>query len=70
MNVWAGTQSARNTVRNHLIRAVRDLHNSKLDRALIEGRSNSFERGDGVDAAGNVNFYRTRLDVRLWAYEF
>lgn len=69
MDVWAGTLATREAATEALILALDDMEGSALKAAFIENQRDSTEVGQGPDAAGASNFYRSSLDVRVWHRE-
>lgn len=66
LDVWAGTLASREAVADALITAIDNLGGGSIKAAFIDNQRDSIEVGQGPDASGSSNFYRSSIDVRLW----
>lgn len=66
VDCWAGSYGAAKAVGRAAEAALASLTTAPFQAAFIENERASFEEGEGPDASGASDFYRTSLDVRVW----
>ncbi|MDP3493426.1 MAG: DUF3168 domain-containing protein [Hyphomonadaceae bacterium] len=70
MDVWSATLPAREAIVTALIAALDGLPGGDspalIRGAFIDNQRDTFELGQGPDATGAADFYRSSLDVRVW----
>lgn len=67
VDAWAGTLSVRENLAAAIITALDEVGGGALKAAFIENQRDTFEVGQGPDAAGSSDFYRSSFDVRIWS---
>jgi hypothetical protein len=66
IDLWAADPNSRLALKRAVIAALASASGDPWRSALrIENEQSTREPGDGPDAAGAVDFYRTRFDVRV-----
>lgn len=68
MDCWATSYASMKATERALVAALDGLKTDPFQGAFIESDGESHEAGDAADAQGSTDYFRARLDVRVWHF--
>lgn len=66
IDCWGGSYLAAKTLARAVMAALDGMKTAPLQAIPLDVRDDDFTQGDGPDASGASDFYRTSIDARIW----
>jgi hypothetical protein len=66
IDCWGGAYLAAKTLARAVLAALDGMKTPPLQAFPLDVRDDDFTQGDGPDASGASDFYRTSIDARIW----